>query len=180
NTSTGIQETQDYRLYQIGAIEDVAALTRSKAAAPRNSSTFRLSPKQIAFVPVRRTEARKRQLSAAMSSFGLFNLARFNAPASSLDDLSCYPNPFDPSRQSINIQYYLVQDTDIEIAVYDLTGSLVKTWKIPARGVGAQAGLNQVTWDGRNGNNETVANGGYVVSAHAADRKKRFKVLVIK
>jgi flagellar hook assembly protein FlgD len=78
------------------------------------------------------------------------------------------------------IQYYLINASDVGIAVYDLLGNLVKTWKISAGDNGAQAGLNQLSWDGRNGAGDVIANGGYIVSVHADRQNRKFKVLVVK
>lgn len=98
----------------------------------------------------------------------------------SLNDLSVYPSPFNPNKQKATVQYSLFNAGNVDIAIYDLFGNLVKTFAMPSGGSGAQAGLNQVEWDGRNGQGMVVANGGYIVSVSGDGRTKRFKVLIIK
>jgi hypothetical protein len=120
------------------------------------------------------------QLSANLDSFGIFSLAGFYTPSAPLEDLSCYPNPFNPSQQSVTVQYYLSKDADISVAIFDLFGGLVKKWDVASGDYCAKAGINQMPWDGRNGRGDVVANGGYIVSISGDGRMKRFKVLVLK
>jgi hypothetical protein len=166
------------RFYQVGLPEDI--VTFAKNGAPRmDASNNRV------FAPVMLSASQSQasadqQVTADLVSFGLFNIAGFMAPSTSLDDLSCYPNPFDPTRQSITLQYYLKQNSDVGVAIYDLLGGLVKTWKITAGDTNASAGLNMLAWDGKNGQGDVVANGGYIVFVHADGQNKKFKVLVIK
>jgi flagellar hook assembly protein FlgD len=44
----------------------------------------------------------------------------------------------------------------------------------------ARTGLNQLTWNGRNGAGDIVANGGYILFVHSDNQKKKFKILVVK
>ncbi|MHB9155381.1 MAG: HYR domain-containing protein [Endomicrobiales bacterium] len=172
----GLSKVTNLKLYQIGSLGDAAKKAKGKSTA--------LGTKNIASAPVqmsaRNGVSKKKQFTAEVSSFGLFSVAGFAAPAVSLEDLSCYPNPFDPLTRDLAIQYYLVRDNNVGVAVYDLLGNLVKTWEISAGDTNAQAGLNQIAWDGRNGQGDVVANGGYIVFVHAAGQHKRFKVLVVK
>jgi hypothetical protein len=158
------------RLYQIWTANDVK---KAQYRVPTRRS--------LAGMPVQKLESAKGQpLTCRLTSLGLFSMAGLLAPGSSLGDLSCYPSPFNPNREMATIQYYLINASDVGIAVYDLLGNLVKTWKISAGDNGAQAGLNQLSWDGRNGAGDVIANGGYIVSVHADRQNRKFKVLVVK
>lgn len=95
------------------------------------------------------------------------------------ESFSCFPSPFNPYQRDITIQYYLERDADVNIAVYDLLGNLVKTWEIASGNQYAQKGLNQLPWDGRNGSGNIIANGGYIVLLQADNATKKFKILVI-
>ena len=93
--------------------------------------------------------------------------------------LSCYPNPFDPYKQNLTIQYFLSNDSEVKIAIYDLLGNLVRTWETASSSEGARKGINQLPWDGRNGSGDMVANGGYILLLHANGTKQKFKILVV-
>jgi hypothetical protein len=164
------------KVYQIGSVKEIVLPNGSQAISQHESKSQ--------FAPVLMSESsydsQEETITVEVSSFGIFNLAGFNAPGVSLDDLSCYPNPFNPYKQDITIQYYLINDSDVAIAIYDLLGNLVKTWEIPAGEMNARTGLNQLTWNGRNGSGDLVANGGYIVFVHSDDQKKKFKILVVK
>ena len=104
----------------------------------------------------------------------------------SLADLTNYPNPFPAfGRNDTTIQYYLKDDADVAIAIYDLMGNLVKTFEINSGEEGGRGReLNKVEWDGRNGRGDMVANGGYICRVQMDDGKrvksKIRKILVIK
>ncbi|MDD5755758.1 MAG: Ig-like domain-containing protein [bacterium] len=167
---------QTVKLYQVGSIKEVILPTSGQAVSPQES--------QPRFAPVLMSEssydAQEEAITVEVNSFGIFNLAGFTAPDNSLDDLSCYPNPFNPCKQNITIQYYLLNESEVTIAIYDLLGNLVKTWEIPTGEMNARSGLNQLSWDGRNGQGDTVANGGYILFVHSDGQKKKFKILVVK
>ncbi len=74
--------------------------------------------------------------------------------------LSNYPNPFAASKENTTIRFSLDKNdirSDFKIKIYDLFGNLVNT--LPCN---VKEGVNEVEWDGRNSNNEVVANGGYL------------------
>ncbi|MFH1784519.1 MAG: Ig-like domain-containing protein [bacterium] len=124
-----------------------------------------------------------RTLTVEMSGFGYFNLAGFRAPDDSLQDLCSYPNPFEAGKQSSTIQYYLEEDSSVDIAIYDLVGNLVRTFEFAEGDAGAATGMNTVSWDGKNGVGDLVANGGYILQAimekGGSKVAKRWKILVI-
>jgi flagellar hook capping protein FlgD/VCBS repeat protein len=66
-----------------------------------------------------------------------------------------YPNPFNPSTQ---IWYTLHKGGDVNLVIYDLTGSKVKTLVSD----NVAAGIHNVTWDGLNESGQQVASGTYI------------------
>ncbi|UCH82886.1 MAG: hypothetical protein JSW50_10450 [Candidatus Latescibacterota bacterium] len=74
-----------------------------------------------------------------------------------------YPNPFHPSEAPTTIAYKLSDDAQVTIRIYTLTGGLVLEKMFNLGGQGGSAGLNEYRWDGRNGDNELVASGGYIL-----------------
>ncbi|OGS17533.1 MAG: hypothetical protein A2219_04150 [Elusimicrobia bacterium RIFOXYA2_FULL_50_26] len=164
------------RFYQLGNAERGAALVYGMP--PSIQGTEYLSPALLGSAQC--ASEPDQQIDAESPSFGIFCVAGFLAPERSLDDLSGYPSPFNPERQSITIQYYLLSESNVTIAIYDLLGNLVKTWDIASGGVNARAGLNQLVWDGRNGHGDIVSNGGYIIYVRADGNSRKFKVLVVK
>ncbi|MBN1824340.1 MAG: amidase domain-containing protein [Endomicrobiales bacterium] len=176
-------ELKNVKLYQVGAVHDAAKLSIGRMHAQGAPGIEDLSqgsiPKPM-LVPSQAANDITQEVSADVSSFGLFTLAGFAAPSASLDDLSCYPSPFNPVSQPVTIQYYLISAGNVQMAIYDIMGNLVKAWEIPSGDSGAMQGLNQVLWDGKNGQGDIVANGGYIVCVNGDNKSKRFKMLVIK
>ena len=76
-----------------------------------------------------------------------------------------YPNPFGSEQKSTTIVYYLSQDCDVYIAIYDRFGNLVKKWN--RNGV---MGYNYLSWNGTNNRGTRVANGAYLLAVRATDR----------
>ncbi len=76
------------------------------------------------------------------------------------------PNPFCAGSESTVIKYFLDKDSSVSINIYSLTGDLVKRMKISSGdegGKGMPDGYeNNVTWDGKNGNGMTIADGVYL------------------
>ncbi|HEY2956090.1 MAG TPA: FlgD immunoglobulin-like domain containing protein [Candidatus Eisenbacteria bacterium] len=87
-----------------------------------------------------------------------------DAPAGSLTN---YPNPFQPSKQPTTISYKLSDQAAVTLRIFDQNGSTVLERTYARGGAGGSAGLNEVTWDGKNGKGETVSSGGYVLLVEA-------------
>lgn len=126
-------------------------------------------------------------VSAKIDRFGKYAVMGFSPPSESLKDLSCFPNPFPAfGRDYTTIQYYLKEDAKVDIVIYDLLGNPVRKYEF-SEGVSgkSQGGIeNQVKWNGKNGNGDLVANGGYIciVKMDTGDKTKikRIKILVVK
>jgi hypothetical protein len=79
-----------------------------------------------------------------------------------------YPNPFHPGEAPTTIAYKLADNANVTVKIFSLVGGLVLQKQFAAGTPGGTVGLNEFVWDGRNGDGETVASGGYVVQVHAA------------
>ncbi len=83
-----------------------------------------------------------------------------------------YPNPFGGESDVTHIDYYLSDDADVTLQIYDLFGNLVWTKQISAGAPGGMARErsnhpNSVIWDGVNDKGKKVGSGGYILIAKA-------------
>lgn len=98
-------------------------------------------------------------------------------------DGGVYPNPYNPLLgQPVRIDYPLEADAPVKVEIYTLMGDLVWSKSFPAGdSEGGHAGVNSVSWFGKNSQGVTIANGGYIVLIKANDNEKfRFKLGVFK
>ena len=77
------------------------------------------------------------------------------------------PNPFHPPQQSTLIAYKLDDQASVTMRIFTLSGDLVLQRNFDKSADGGRAGLNEVVWDGRNGQGEVVASGGYITLIEA-------------
>jgi subtilisin family serine protease len=83
------------------------------------------------------------------------------APASPLKVYN-WPNPFSPAKDGLTtLTFFLPQPAAATLSVYDGAGELVRHWDLGA--ASTYAGMNQLTWDGRNGRGTMAANGAYLL-----------------
>ncbi len=69
--------------------------------------------------------------------------------------LGNYPNPFNPTT---NIVYNLPRSSLVEITIYNILGNKVRSFNIPSQ----SAGIQQLTWDGKDLNSNHVSSGTYL------------------
>jgi len=86
---------------------------------------------------------------------------------------SNYPNPFNPTT---NIRFDLVQNSNIELAIYNIRGELVK---IIASGNYA-AGSHSVLWNGRDRNGKIVPSGVYFYKLSTDEASMTRKMILLK
>ena len=84
-----------------------------------------------------------------------------------------YPNPFNPTT---TIEFYLPERTDIELAIYNVSGQLVNRL---ARGA-FTAGPQRVTWNGVDMRGEPVSSGIYVYRLRVAGQTLSKKMILLK
>ena len=83
--------------------------------------------------------------------------------------LFAFPNPFNPMLEGTTIR--LAQPDETEVRIYDFFGNLV-------RRLNEKITNYDFAWDGKNGNGDYVANGGYIVVGTRTN--VRFKIGVVK
>ena len=87
-----------------------------------------------------------------------------------------YPNPFNPETW---IPYHLANDTDVQIAIFDISGVLVRQLDIGYQRAGYYSDRSSTAyWDGRNGIGERVASGVYFYTLTADSFRATRKMLV--
>ena len=92
--------------------------------------------------------------------------------------LANYPNPFNPETW---IPYRLAEEAFVTLAIYDLSGRLVRTLDVGHRIASAYENRSKaIYWDGRNGLGEQVASGVYFYHLSAGDYSATRKMLVVK
>ena len=125
---------------------------------------------QVEFSAGRVTEMNKVRASAD-SVYSDFEIIVNLTPSSMPDGKPInYPNPFGVESGITHIDYYLSEDADVTLKIFDLFGNLVWSQKFAA---GSPGGMgrnrstfpNSVTWDGKNDNGQKVGNGGYILIA---------------
>jgi len=87
----------------------------------------------------------------------------FIDPASPGGTVTNYPNPFHPTEGPTTISYKLNEDAAVTLKIFTLSGTPVLKRKIASGDPnGGTVGINEIYWDGRNGDNDYVASGGYI------------------
>ena len=92
--------------------------------------------------------------------------------------LSNYPNPFNPETW---IPYQLAETSDVQICIYAVNGTLVRTLDVAHQSAGIYQQRNRAAyWDGRNQLGEPVASGVYFYTLTAGDFTATRKMLIRK
>ena len=92
--------------------------------------------------------------------------------------LANYPNPFNPETW---IPYQLSQASDVQIGIYAINGTLVRTLNLGHQPAGVyQQRTRAAYWDGRNQLGESVASGVYFYTLTAGDFTATRKMLIAK
>jgi len=84
-----------------------------------------------------------------------------------------YPNPFNPST---NIPYKIVKDSQIQLHIYDIQGSKIKSLVDSHQ----SAGSYQVIWDSTNDNGNPVTSGLYFIRLTNGNNTKIRKVVLVR
>ena len=90
-----------------------------------------------------------------------------------IDLLQNYPNPFNPVTE---ISYSLPYDADVELSIFDITGSRVKTLVKEIE----TGGFKTVKWDGKDENNMNVSSGTYFYQLKAGKFSIARRMLLIR
>jgi len=91
-----------------------------------------------------------------------------------------YPNPFHAGRETVKLSYELAEDASVKVTIYTLLGARVRDLTLAAGTPGGTRGLNEVAWDGRNGNGDLVLPGVYVARIEGGGAAEQIKVGVLR
>jgi flagellar hook assembly protein FlgD len=85
-----------------------------------------------------------------------------------------FPNPFNPKT---SVQYALTEAGPVELAVYDVSGRLVRTL---VSADSHEPGVHTVTWDGMDERGRGVAAGVYFANLLTGARSASSKMVLLK
>jgi hypothetical protein len=148
-----------------GTLDPIDSLTDDTGAA----RTDYLSPREPGIARIRAAS------NGLAAEFDLETaLVDPNKPSGTITN---YPNPFHPGEAPTTIAYKLSDNARVTLRVYSLTGMLVLNRVFQDGAAGGLAGLNEITWDGRNGEGESVASGGYIAVVEAVHNGETIHVM---
>jgi hypothetical protein len=119
-------------------------------------------------------------LAPTHNSLTPYNYSFWTMPGGELKVLGkplAIPTVFDPHQTETEIVYNLSIDSDIELRIYDITGTQIHSESFSAGTPGGTAGLNRVLWAGKIDNNTFVSNGVYMFYVIENSGKGSVKVL---
>ena len=89
-----------------------------------------------------------------------------------------YPNPFNPETW---IPYQLVHAADVQVAIYDTQGAIVRQLNLGHQLAGYYTNRSKAAyWDGRNENGELLASGIYFYQLRARDYSATRRMVIVK
>jgi predicted alpha/beta superfamily hydrolase len=77
--------------------------------------------------------------------------------------LSLFPNPFNPDTA---VRFFLPENQFVRLVVYDISGRRIRTLHTGY----CPAGQQQILWDGKNGDGDTVSSGIYLIMLQNAEQ----------
>ena len=90
--------------------------------------------------------------------------------------INIYPVPFRLQEgKSISIAYFLDEEADVFVSIYDIFGKQVKNFHLVKNSEGARRGWNVINWDCLDKNNNLVQSGVYICKIRIANKKNVFK-----
>ncbi|MDE0315722.1 MAG: putative Ig domain-containing protein [Candidatus Poribacteria bacterium] len=92
--------------------------------------------------------------------------------------LANYPNPFNPETW---IPYHLAKETDVQITIYDIKGSVVRQLDLGQKAAGNYSTKSRAAyWNGHNADGEKVASGIYFYQLRAGNYEHTRRMLIVK
>ncbi len=104
----------------------------------------------------------------------LFETEAIAIPALALTLYQNQPNPFNPSTM---IRYYLPEDTEVTLGVYDAAGRLVVSLAEREKQPG---GYHELEWNGRDSRGKAVASGVYFCRLGAGKQTRTLKIILLR
>ena len=113
----------------------------------------------------------ERDITATVNSLFVYSVVGSATPSKNLTGLTNFPNPFAAGNEVTRIRYILTQDSRVTIRIYTLLGDLVSVKEFSPGSTGGMGNplgyTNEITWDGKNDSQSTVANGVYIMEIRA-------------
>ncbi|MEW6556917.1 MAG: kelch repeat-containing protein [Elusimicrobiota bacterium] len=126
----------------------------------------------------------QKYLKVDVEHFSYFTIVASVTPTKKISNIVNYPNPFNPEKETTTIKYVLTESDDILVQIFNLVGDLVYRQKIHSNEEGAigqpEGYTNEITWNGKNGDGITVANGVYIMEIKSGNEKEIRKIAVVK
>lgn len=106
-------------------------------------------------------------IETTSSIYGYYTLLAKDTSYEPVSHVTIYPNPFDPAKEKLTVEYYLSEDVDIEVYILTKSGGLVKKFVFDkgVQGVSKstpEGEKNSFQWDGKNEEGKIVSSGMYV------------------
>jgi len=147
---------------------DFSLIAGNGSLSPLDSLTATTGVARCDFLSPRNPEMSTIHAVSGLLSADLNLETAFVDPNAAGGYITNYPNPFHPGEAPTTIAYKLSDNATVTLKIYTLTGGLVYQESFTPGSKGGSAGLNEVTWNGRNGKGDVVASGGYVLRIEAA------------
>ena len=145
-----------------------AILSGTGSVTPTDSVTDANGDAQADFLSPRQPEVDHIQASSGAFTADLNLEVAYVDPTAGGGFVTNFPNPFHPPSEPTTLAYKLDDQASVTIRIFTQTGQLVRRIQYDRGAPGGLAGLNQLVWDGRNGDGQVVSSGGYLVLIEAA------------
>jgi hypothetical protein len=152
-------------------------LTGSGTLSPIDSLTDAAGTARADFLSPRQPEFDHLRASAGSLVADLNLETAFVDPNAKGGSVTSYPNPFHPPLEQTTIAWKLDDDAQVVMRLFTLSGDLVLRRVFDRGTEGGHAGLNTITWDGRNGEGAVVASGGYIALIEAQGQGETMHVI---
>lgn len=114
--------------------------------------------------------------------YGIYTVVAKDITYEPVSHIMVYPNPFDPNKEVVNIEYILTESIDLEVYILTLSGGLVKKFYfekgINGKTYGTPEGeRNSFSWDGTNDKGLKVATGMYLCKLVFGGKKNVYQYI---
>ncbi len=154
-----------------------AVLSGTGSVTPIDSLTDASGNARADFLSPRQPETDRIQASSGGFTRDLDVEVAYVDPTAGGGFVTNYPNPFHAGSEATTIAYKLDDFATVTLRVYTNSGSLVRRVVFDRGAPGGSPGLNNWSWDGRNGKGEVVASGGYLVLIEAQGQGSTLNVI---
>jgi hypothetical protein len=144
-----------------------ALLAGTGGVTPSDSASDANGNVRADFLAPRQQEIEQLRATSGQFSQDLDLQVTFVDPNAAGGYVTNYPNPFHPPIQGTTLAYKLADPAHVTLRIFTQNGDLVVEKTFGRNTPGGNLGLNEVSWDGRNGNGNVVSSGGYIALIEA-------------